>query len=133
LEHGTLPSIRQTLALRRQGARFYVTHRLAERDSDGSRGIHPTDKETKWTRRVATIENRYQVCHLRRMANTYTSLHYHVIFSTKNREPWLADDFAERIWEFLGGIARENGMKALLVGGMPDHIHLALALRLRNP
>ena len=23
------------------------------------------------------------------MANTYTSLHYHIVFSTKNREPWI--------------------------------------------
>ncbi|MGO8835790.1 MAG: IS200/IS605 family transposase [Limisphaerales bacterium] len=62
------------------------------------------------------------------MANTFTSLHYHVIFSTKHREPWIAHDIEERVWKFLGGIARENGMKALLIGGMPDHVHLALAL-----
>ena len=62
------------------------------------------------------------------MANTFTSLHYHVIFSTKNREPWISQGVEERIWKFLGGIAHENGMKTLLVGGMPDHIHLALAL-----
>jgi putative transposase len=62
------------------------------------------------------------------MANTFTSLHYHVIFSTKHREPWITHDIEERVWKFLGGIARENGMKALLVGGMPDHVHLALAL-----
>jgi REP element-mobilizing transposase RayT len=62
------------------------------------------------------------------MANTFTSLHYHVIFSTKHREPWIAPDLEERVWKFLGGIARENGMKALLIGGMPDHVHLALAL-----
>ncbi len=62
------------------------------------------------------------------MANTFTSLHYHVIFSTKHREPWITHDLEERVWKFLGGIARENGMKALLIGGMPDHVHLALAL-----
>jgi REP element-mobilizing transposase RayT len=62
------------------------------------------------------------------MANTFTSLHYHVIFSTKHREPWIVPDIEERIWKFLGGIARENVMKALLVGGMPDHVHLALAM-----
>ena len=62
------------------------------------------------------------------MANTFTSLHYHVIFSTKNREPWISREIEERVWKFLGGIARENGMKALQIGGMPDHIHLALAL-----
>ena len=26
------------------------------------------------------------------MANTYTSLHYHVIFSTKNRVDWIGPD-----------------------------------------
>ena len=62
------------------------------------------------------------------MGNTFTSLHYHVVFSTKKREPWIGHDIEERVWKFLGGIARENGMKALRVGGMPDHVHLALAL-----
>ena len=47
------------------------------------------------------------------MANTFTSLHYHVIFSTKNREPWIHQDIEQRVWACLGGIARENDMKAI--------------------
>jgi len=35
------------------------------------------------------------------MANTFTSLHYHVIFSTKQREPWISHDLEERVWKFL--------------------------------
>jgi REP-associated tyrosine transposase len=57
------------------------------------------------------------------MANTYASLHYHVVFSTKNREPWLADDMRERVWAYIGGIARTHKMTALQVGGVADHIH----------
>jgi len=57
------------------------------------------------------------------MANTYTSLSYHMIFSTKNREPWLVPDIEQRIWEFIGGIARTNHMIALQIGGVEDHIH----------
>lgn len=57
------------------------------------------------------------------MANTYTSLQYHVIFSTKNREPWLVGDIEHRVWEFIGGIARNHSMTALQVGGVEDHIH----------
>jgi putative transposase len=57
------------------------------------------------------------------MANTYTSLHYHVIFSTKNREPWLVRDIEQRVWEYIGGIARTHKMTALQVGGVEDHIH----------
>lgn len=57
------------------------------------------------------------------MANTYTSLHYHVIFSTKNREPWIAPDIEERVWRFIGGIARKHDMSALQIGGVEDHLH----------
>jgi hypothetical protein len=32
--------------------------------------------------------------------------HYHIIFSTKNREPWLVTDIEQRVWAFIGGIAR---------------------------
>lgn len=60
------------------------------------------------------------------MANTFASLHYHLIFSTKDREPWLRPDIQERVWAFLGGVARENGMKALQVGGMADHVHVVI-------
>ena len=62
------------------------------------------------------------------MANTYTSLHYHVIFSTKNREPSLSDDVRERVWRYMGGIARENEMTALEIGGVADHVHMLLSL-----
>jgi putative transposase len=62
------------------------------------------------------------------MANTYTALHYHIVFSTKNREPWFSASKETRIWAYRGGIARTNGMKALQVGGYDDHIHFLLAL-----
>ena len=60
------------------------------------------------------------------MANTYTALHYHLVFSTKNRQPWITPDLEERIWDFLGGIARKNKMKPLKTGGIEDHIHILL-------
>ncbi len=62
------------------------------------------------------------------MANTYTSLDYHIVFSTKNREPWLVEHVRERLWPYFGGIARENRMKALEVGGVADHMHLLLSI-----
>jgi putative transposase len=60
------------------------------------------------------------------MANPYTSLHYHIIFSTKNREPWIIPDIERRIWRFMGGIARKHGMTALQIGGVEDHIHVLI-------
>ena len=42
------------------------------------------------------------------MANTYTSLHYHIVFSTKNRERWIEPSVEERVWAYLGGIAKQE-------------------------
>jgi REP element-mobilizing transposase RayT len=38
-----------------------------------------------------------------------------------------------RLWPFVGGIARENGMKALAVGGVEDHAHVLLSLPATMP
>jgi putative transposase len=64
------------------------------------------------------------------MANTYTSLQYHVVFSTKNRQPFLVEAIRERLFPYIGGIARENGMSALEIGGIADHVHLSKAVQL---
>jgi REP element-mobilizing transposase RayT len=61
------------------------------------------------------------------MAHTYTSLTYHLIFSTKNRDPALTPPIRDRLWPYLGGIARENRMTALEIGGVADHVHLLLS------
>ena len=58
------------------------------------------------------------------MANTYTSLHYHLVFSTKNRERWISPDIEQRVWTYLGGIAKENKMTPIQIGGVEDHVHL---------
>ena len=57
------------------------------------------------------------------MANTYTSLHYHIVFSTKNRAPWIDPSAEQRVWAYLGGIAKRNKMKPLQIGGIDDHVH----------
>ena len=40
----------------------------------------------------------------------------------------IPPELRDRLWPFLGGIARQNQMKAIEVGGMPDHIHIVLSL-----
>jgi len=62
------------------------------------------------------------------MANTYTALHFHIVFSTKNREPWLTAENEERICKYLGGIARDKGLRALQVGGCCNHVHVLLSM-----
>jgi REP element-mobilizing transposase RayT len=50
------------------------------------------------------------------------------IFATKAREPSLSPKIRDRRWPYLGGIGRENAMKALAIGGVADHIHILLSL-----
>jgi REP element-mobilizing transposase RayT len=49
-------------------------------------------------------------------------------FSTKERRRIIAPEFQERLWAYMGGIARENEIKALAVGGTDDHAHILLSL-----
>ena len=57
------------------------------------------------------------------MANTYTSLFYHLVFSTKHRLPLLHQDIEQRVWSYIGGIARAHNLTALQIGGIETHIH----------
>jgi putative transposase len=60
--------------------------------------------------------------------HSFSSSLFHCVFATKGREAVLAREIRERLWPYLGGIARENGMKALAIGGVADHVHLLLSL-----
>jgi putative transposase len=60
--------------------------------------------------------------------HSFTSILIHCIWSTKNREPYLSSDLRNRLWPYLGGIARENKIKALAIGGMDDHVHMLISL-----
>ena len=60
--------------------------------------------------------------------HSFVSCLMHVVFSTKERRAWITADIQERLWPYLGGIARENKMKALTVGGVEDHVHILLSL-----
>ena len=62
------------------------------------------------------------------MANTYTSINHHYIFSTKNRVPSIVGNFKERLHAFMGGVARENRMTARYIGGVADHVHLLVSM-----
>jgi putative transposase len=62
------------------------------------------------------------------MAHSFVSGLFHCAFSTKGRRKLITPDLQERLWPYMGGIARENGMTALSIGGVDDHVHLLLAI-----
>ena len=62
------------------------------------------------------------------MPHTYTNCLIHCVFSTKERMPQITKDIKDRLWQFIGGIARANGFRAIEVGGHNDHSHSLIAL-----
>ena len=59
---------------------------------------------------------------------SYVSSYFHCVFSTKERRPLITPQLRERLWPFMGGIARQNDLKAIEIGGVEDHIHILLSL-----
>ena len=64
---------------------------------------------------------------------SYVSSYFHCVFSTQDRRPHITVQLRERLWPFLGGIARENKVKALSIGAVADHVHLLLSLPATMP
>lgn len=62
------------------------------------------------------------------MPHSYVSNLMHCIFSTKERIPFIDPDLESRLWPYIGGIARENKMRAVAIGGTTDHLHTLLSL-----
>jgi REP element-mobilizing transposase RayT len=63
------------------------------------------------------------------VAQSYVNLLYHIVFSTKDREPLITEAHQPRLYEYVGGIVRKQGGVALAVNGMEDHVHLFAKLR----
>lgn len=62
------------------------------------------------------------------MAQSYCSCMVHYVFSTKGRQKQISREVRDRLWPYIGGIARENAMKAFAVGGTDDHAHVLISL-----
>jgi putative transposase len=62
------------------------------------------------------------------MPHSYVNNLMHCVFSTKERFPLIKPELESRLWPYIGGIARENRMKAIAIGGTIDHVHALLSL-----
>lgn len=62
------------------------------------------------------------------MAHSFISQLMHCVFSTKERRPMITPELQPRLFQYMGGIARESKMKLLAAGGVDDHVHLLVSL-----
>jgi putative transposase len=63
------------------------------------------------------------------MPSTHLSLHYHIVFGTKNHEPMIQPAWRSDLHAYLGGIVRTADGIAEIVDGVSDHVHLLIGLR----
>ena len=59
------------------------------------------------------------------MPQSLSAVYIHLVFSTKERQPFLRDrDARESLHAYLGGISKTLDCPPIIVGGMEDHVHL---------
>jgi putative transposase len=62
------------------------------------------------------------------MAQSLAKILLHLVFSTKDRKPFLRDQpLRDELHRYLGGILTNLECQPLIVGGVEDHVHLLFA------
>jgi putative transposase len=51
-------------------------------------------------------------------------LSVHIIFSTKERRPWLDDQIRPRVWAYMSTILQNLECQSITIGGVKDHVHI---------
>ena len=62
------------------------------------------------------------------MPSTHSNLHYHIVFSTKDRVALIRNEWMNRLHAYMGGIIKNLGGVPVAVGGMSDHAHVLAGL-----
>lgn len=62
------------------------------------------------------------------MPQSLSNVIIHLVFSTKNRNPWITPALQGRFHAYLATLARDQDCQAYRVGGVEDHVHLAIRL-----
>jgi REP element-mobilizing transposase RayT len=65
---------------------------------------------------------------VRAMPHSYSNILTHIVYSTKNRQPFIDAALEARLFPYFGGIVRQLGGKLYVVNGVEDHVHLLAEL-----
>ncbi len=63
------------------------------------------------------------------MANTYSQVNLHFVFSPKHRNALIHPDWEINLYKYITGIVQKNNHKMLSINGMPDHIHIFIGFQ----
>ncbi len=56
--------------------------------------------------------------------STYTQLYYHIVFSTKNRQPVLTPSRREDLFRYTWGIIKNHKGHLYRINSVDDHVHI---------
>jgi REP element-mobilizing transposase RayT len=91
-------------------------------------GNAPDSCNAKGASAESAIHFRRQLLHHSRVPQSLSKVILHIIFSTKNREPWLDSAVRPRMHAYLATICRDLGAEFVRVGGVADHVHIVATL-----
>jgi len=60
--------------------------------------------------------------------SSFVKIYIHYAFSTKNREHFIVPELENRLWAYMGGVAKRNNLTAIAINGTEDHAHVLLSL-----
>jgi len=63
------------------------------------------------------------------MSHTYSNLIYHIVFSTKDRAPWVIKQIRPELFAYIGALVKELKGIPLIINGVDDHIHMLICLQ----
>ena len=88
--------------------------------------IHGTHKKVPALKARFTSESFHSI--IDAMPQSLSKVIVHIIFSTKDREPWLGSDVGPRMHAYLATVCRDLGADLVRVGGVADHVHIVTTL-----
>ena len=62
------------------------------------------------------------------MAHSYSQLFIHLVWSTKNREPFITSEIKPRLYGYIRKVLEDKKCSLFTINGMPDHVHILLNL-----
>jgi REP element-mobilizing transposase RayT len=62
------------------------------------------------------------------MPQSLSNILVHVVFSTKNRRPFICQEVEEELWRYLAATCTAHDCQAHRVGGTVDHVHIVCGL-----
>ena len=66
------------------------------------------------------------------MANTYTQIYIHIVFSPEHREALISKEWSDNLEKYITGIVQTNKHKILAIKAMPDHIHIFIGYNINQ-